>query len=113
MMEWLKATLSDYKGSPSTKRLVITASSSVLCLVSAALGLSCTVWIWRNGDLGAGAVGALTFALGILAGLAGSAYRKPDGALVPPATGKRSPASDPGGAKTDVTFASDPKRGQA
>lgn len=107
---WLKQTLSDLRGIPSTKRHVIAASSAVLCLVSASLGLACTVWIWRNGDLGAGAVGALTLALGILAGLAGSAYRKTDGAAVPPAG--QSAASDPG-AKNNTVFASDPNRGQA
>lgn len=87
-MAWIQSTLSDWRGNPSTKRHVIAASAAVLCLVSLGLGLSCAVWIYRNGDLGAGAVGALTCALGILAGLAGSAYRKKEvGVEAPPADG--------------------------
>ena len=86
-MNWLRETLSDWRGNPSTKRHVIAASAAVLCLVSLSLGLSCAVWIYRNGDLGTGAVGALTCALGILAGLAGSAYHKKEvGVAAPPAT---------------------------
>ena len=86
-MAWIQSTLSDWRGNPSTKRHVIAASAAVLCLVSLGLGLSCAVWIYRNGDLGAGAVGALTCALGILAGLAGSAYRKNEvGAAASPAS---------------------------
>lgn len=94
-MAWIQRTLSDWRGIPSTKRHVIAASSAVLCLVSASLGSACAVWIWRNGDLGAGAVGALTFALGILAGLAGNAYRKPDGVAAPPAASGSSRANEP------------------
>lgn len=84
MSEWLKSVLSGPYG-PSTKRHIVSTSAAVLCLVSICLGLSCAVWVWKHGDLGAGAVGALTFALGILAGLAGNAYRKPDGVSAPPA----------------------------
>jgi len=116
--DWIKQTLSDWQGIPSTKRQVIAASAAVLCLVSLSLGLSCAVWVFRNGDLGAGAMGALTFALGILAGLAGNAYRKTDGPAGSPATGDGSSAraaSDvpiPSSAKIDATFASNPNRGQ-
>lgn len=85
MIAWFQKVLSDFHGNPSTKRHVVALSAAVLCLVSLALGLACATWTFRHGDLGAGAVGALTFALGILAGLAGNAYRKPDGAAVPPA----------------------------
>lgn len=86
-MAWIQSTLSDWRGNPSTKRHVIAASAAVLCLVSLALGSSCAVWVYKHGDLGTGAVGALTFALGILAGLAGSAYRKNEvGAAASPAS---------------------------
>lgn len=87
-MSWIRETLTSFHtGTLSTKRHIIVASAAVLCLVSLILGLSCAVWVWRHGDLGAGAVGALTFALGILAGLAGSAYRKKEvGAAASPAS---------------------------
>ena len=101
MFEWASRVLSGPSG-PSTKRHIVAASAGVLCLVTIGLGIASTVWIWRNGDLGAGAVSALTFAAGILAGLAGSAYRKKEvGAAVPPAPGVRASASDstPEGAK--------------
>lgn len=104
MMAWIQSTLSDWRGNPSTKRHVIAASAAVLCLVSLALGSSCAVWVYRHGDLGAGAVGALTCALCILAGLAGSAYRKKEvGVAAPPAPGVRASASDstPEGAKIE------------
>lgn len=77
MMEWIRKVLTGPEG-PSTKRHVVAASASVLCLVTLSIGVACTVWVWRNGDLGAGAVSAMTFVAGILAGLAGSAYRKKD-----------------------------------
>lgn len=97
MMEWLRETLSGVQtGQLSTKRHIVAASAGVLCLVTIGLGIASTVWIWRNGDLGAGAVSALTFAAGILAGLAGSAYRKKEvGAIVPPASGAEAKVSEP------------------
>jgi len=93
-MDWIKDTLSNGMGIPSTKRHVVMAASAVLCLVSSALAIACTAWIWQHGDLGSGAVAALTFALGITAGLAGVSYRKPDGVEAPPATEARASASD-------------------
>ncbi|MBA4274833.1 MAG: hypothetical protein C0436_04170 [Alphaproteobacteria bacterium] len=94
-MNWLRETLSDWRGNPSTKRHVIAASAAVLCLVSLAIGLSCAAWVYQKGDLGAGAVGALTCALGILAGLAGSAYHKKEaGIVVPPASGAGAKVSE-------------------
>ena len=96
-MRWLRETLSSVQtGNLSTKRHIIVASAAVLCLVSLILGLSCAVWVWRSGDLGAGAVGALTFSLGILAGLSGSAYRKKEvGAAASPASGTVAKVSEP------------------
>jgi len=95
LSDWIRRTLSDWQGEPSTKRHVIAASAAVLCLVSLCIGLSCAAWVYRAGDLGAGAVGALTCALGILAGLAGSAYRKKEvGIAVPPASGAGAKVSE-------------------
>lgn len=103
MMSWIRETLTSFQtGTLSTKRHIIVASAAVLCLVSLILGLSCAAWVWRHGDLGAGAVGALTCALGILAGLAGAAYRKKEvGVEAPPAPGVPASASvgNPEGAK--------------
>ena len=122
-MNWFKQVASDLKGNPSSKRHVVLASAAVLCLVSLALGSACAVWVYRAGDLGAGAVGALTFALGILASLAGISQRTKDGALVPPATGDKS-TNAPGAAslgedaltagsdKIGSVFASSPDRGK-
>ena len=78
MIKWIRETLAGADGVLSSKRHVVAAAALVLCIVTFGLGLGSTVWIWRNGDLGAGAVSALTFVCGILAGLAGSAYRKPE-----------------------------------
>lgn len=114
LSDWASRVLSG-PGGPSTKRHIVAASAGVLCLVTVGLGIASTVWIWRNGDLGAGAVSALTFAAGILAGLAGSAYRKKDGAAAPPATENGAvserPAMD-GSAKNNAVFAASPDRGQ-
>lgn len=105
MIGWIRETLSLSTGQLSTKRHVVVASAGVLCAVTVGLGIASTVWIWRNGDLGAGAVSALTFVAGILAGLAGSAYRKQEkvGVAAPPAPGVRASASDstPEGAKIE------------
>lgn len=107
MFSWIGKVLSSANG-PSTKRHVVAASAGVLCVVTLIIGLACAVWIKRNGDLGSGAVAALTFVGGILAGLAGSAYRKPDGAAVPPAAG--GPGLEPGdcvnasSAKTGIVY---------
>lgn len=115
LSDWASRVLSGPSG-PSTKRHIVAASAGVLCLVTVGLGIASTVWIWRNGDLGAGAVSALTFAAGILAGLAGSAYRKKDGAAVPPASGAEAKVSEPSieatGAKNNAVFAASPDRGQ-
>lgn len=104
MFDWAQKVLSGPAG-PSTKRHIVTASAGVLCVVTVAIGAASTVWIWRNGDLGAGAVSALTFVAGILAGLAGSAYRKQDnvGVTAPPARSASdvSDLSGPAGAKIE------------
>lgn len=93
-MNWFKQVASDLKGNPSSKRHVVLASAAVLCLVSLALGSACAVWVYRSGDLGAGAVGALTFALSILATLAGISQRTKDGLAGSPAPKARTSASD-------------------
>ena len=104
MFDWFKQVASDLKGNPSSKRHVVLASAAVLCLVSLALGSACAVWVYRAGDLGAGAVGALTFALGILASLAGISQRTKDGLAGHPATGN---ALSPGAEKTGDNASSD------
>ncbi len=74
-MNWIGRVLSHY-GEPSTKRHVMAVAAVVLCLVFLGIGVACAVWIHGKGDLGAGAVGALTFSGGLVAALAGVAYRK-------------------------------------
>jgi len=74
-MSWWGRVLS-HAGEPSTKRHLVFISSIVLCAVFLFIGGACTFWIRKNGDLGAGAVGALTFTGGLVATLAGVAYRK-------------------------------------
>lgn len=87
-MNWLQRTLSgSVTGEPSTKRHVVFIAAVVLCLVTLAIGGACTYWIAIHGDLGTGAVGALSLCGGITAGLAGAAYRKPVGAAAPSAPG--------------------------
>ena len=100
MLDWLRRTLSDKWGQPSTKRHLIAASGASLCLVFVALGLASAAWAWRNGDIGGGVVAALTFLGGILAGLAGHAYRKPEvGVAAPPAASQPSGCVEGGSAK--------------
>lgn len=78
-MEWLKQVLTSHlTGQPSTKRHVVLLASVVLCLVTLALGTACACRIKTSGDVGSGAVAALTFCAGITATLAGAAYRKPE-----------------------------------
>ena len=97
MIAWIQRTLSDKWGQPSTKRHIIAASAASLCLVFVALGIAASAWAWRNGDIGGGVVAALTFLGGILAGLAGHAYRKPEvGAVAPSAPGGESVAEPTG-----------------
>jgi hypothetical protein len=72
-------------GEPSSKRTIAGWSSVALCVVFLAIGSACAWWIFRHGDLGLGAAGSLTFSGGLVAALAGIAYRKPDGAEAPSA----------------------------
>jgi hypothetical protein len=74
-VNWIARVLSHY-GEPSTKRHVMAIAAIVLCGVFLMIGVACGFWIRKNGDLGAGAVGALTFSGGLVATLAGVAYRK-------------------------------------
>lgn len=76
MRGWLQRVLSSPTGVPSTKRHVIVLTAVTLCLGFAALTVACTRWAWEHGDLGAGVVSALLGLAAIVAGLAGSAYRK-------------------------------------
>ena len=85
-------------GTPSSKRIVMGVAAFVLCLVTACIGYACAKWIKTHGDLGTGAVAALSFSCGITATLAGVAYRKPDGSMPP--TPLMETASAPRGAAT-------------
>ena len=96
MIKWIRETLAGADGVLSSKRHVVAAAALVLCIVTFGLGLGSTVWIWRNGDLGVGAVSARTFVCGILAGLAGSAYRKPEQCSQSPLNGPSAPAEGSG-----------------
>lgn len=96
MLEWVKAALtSSATGAPSTKRTVIAASAGSILAVLLWIGAACAWWIYRSGDLGTGAVAALSFIAGIAAGLAGVAYRKPEavGVEAPPAGGGTAPGT--------------------
>ena len=83
-VSFLSRGFSDFWGNPSSKRIIAGVSSGVLCIVFLAIGRSCAKWILYHGDLGAGAMGALVFSGGLVATLAGVAYRKPDGVTAPP-----------------------------
>jgi prepilin signal peptidase PulO-like enzyme (type II secretory pathway) len=74
--EHLSRSLADRLGNPSTKRYVVQASAYALIVVTLLIGAACAYWIYRSGDLGAGAVTVLSFVAGITATLAGVAYRK-------------------------------------
>lgn len=82
-MGWIARVLSHY-GEPSTKRHVMAIAAIVLCGVFLIVGGACAFWIRKNGDLGAGAVGALTFTGGLVATLAGLAYHKKESEPVTP-----------------------------
>ena len=75
--QFLSRTFS-YLGEPSSKRLIAGVAAMALCLVFLAIGGACTFWIYKYGELGAGAVSALTFMGGCVVTLAGVVYRKPD-----------------------------------
>jgi len=83
-MNYLKRAFS-HLDTPSSKRIIAGVSSGVLCIVFLAIGRSCAKWILYHGDLGTGAMGALVFSGGLIAALAGIAYRKPDGVPAPSA----------------------------
>lgn len=97
MIGWIREALSSKGGYLSTKRHIVSISAACLCFVFLMIGVASGLWINRNGDLGSGAVAALTFVGGILAGLAGSAYRKPDSLTGHPAAGVTSQSSDVSG----------------
>lgn len=82
-MTWWRRVLSSAGGVPSTKRHVLAASAGVLCLVTLGVGLACAWWINHHGDLGSGAVAALTFVGGLTAALAREAYKKPEAPCQP------------------------------
>ncbi len=74
----LTQSLADCFGVQSTKRYVMQASAYALILITLAIGSACAFWIAKTGNLGMGAVGALSFIAGVTATLAGVAYRKPE-----------------------------------
>ena len=74
----LEALRSGLTGNMSTKRLVVYRASMALIFVFILIGSACAYRIARFGDLGVAAMGALSLVGGILAGLAGTSYRKPD-----------------------------------
>ena len=96
---FLSAAFSHW-GTPSSRRIIAGVSSGVLCIVFLAIGRSCAKWILYHGELGTGAMGALVFSGGLVATLAGIAYRKPDETMPP--TPLLETASAPRGAATVV-----------
>ena len=97
MIEWIKRTLSNgMTGEPSTKRSIVAIAAITLCGVTLMVGVASAFWVRTHGDLGSGAVAALSLMAGITAGLAGNAYRKLES--VPPTLA--SDGSAPMGAAT-------------
>jgi len=74
-------------GEPSSKRVIAGWSAVALCVVFVAIGGACAWRIYKNGDIGLGAAGALTFSGGTVVTLAGVIFRKPDGVAAPSAPG--------------------------
>lgn len=70
-------------GEPSSKRVIAGWAAVTLCLVFLGIGVACAVCIHQKGDLGSGAVAALTFSGGCVVTLAGVVFRKPDGPVPP------------------------------
>ena len=64
--------------SEDPKRFVLIVSACGLVLGLLVLAVPAGIQIYKHGDLGGGAVGALIAATGPLAGLAGFAHKKPD-----------------------------------
>lgn len=110
LSEFLRSSVT---GNPSTKRLVVYRASMVLLAVLSLIGAACSWWIYRHGDLGSGAVAALTFVAGIAAALAGVAYRKPDvGVEAPPARDGITQPKGTSGAASGCVGAVDPGTNQ-
>jgi len=84
-------------GEPSSKRTIAGWSAVALCLVFVAIGAACGWWIFKHGDLGLGAAGALTFSGGTVATLAGVIFRKPDGVAALPSPGGCAGSGSTGG----------------
>ena len=74
--DWLGQAHAGEGGYPSTKRLNLTNSVSVLCGLSILIGSSIAYRVAKFGDVGAGGVAALVAVTGPLAGLVGASYRK-------------------------------------
>ena len=81
MNKWIRETVSNGLGILSTKRQLILLAGVVLCAGTVSIVAACTYYICKTGDIGTGAVAALTAMAGITAGLAGNAYRKPSEGL--------------------------------
>jgi len=62
------------------KRLVLILSATGLAIGFMALAVTAAYRVLKTGDIGSGAVGGLVAAGGPLAGLAGFAHKKSDGA---------------------------------
>lgn len=74
MLQWLETYLKK-----SSKRLGMILATASLCAIALSVGLTIAGRIAAKGDVGMGAVAALSAATVPLAGLTGAAYhRKPD-----------------------------------
>ena len=66
----LKFLSSPITGGLSSKRLIVYRANQVVLGSFASISAACTYWIIKSGDLGSGAVAALTFVGGIAATIA-------------------------------------------
>ena len=74
----LKFLTSGVTGNPSSKRLIVYRANQVVLGSFALMSVACSYWIIRHGDLGTGAIAALTSVGGMVVGIAIGYGRRPD-----------------------------------
>ena len=74
----LKFLTSGVTGNPSSKRLIVYRANQVVIACFCLMSTACSYWIVRHGDLGTGAIAALTSVGGMVVGIAIGYGRRPD-----------------------------------
>lgn len=74
----LKFLTSGVTGNPSSKRLIVYRANQVVLVCFTMIILACSYWIAKTGDLGTGAIAALTSVGGMVVGIAIGYGRRPD-----------------------------------